>query len=104
MRVPQVLSQLDGAADVMHIHCLQLDGAKLHSLLNPVHIVTDIDECAAENGGCSDICTNFEGYHECSCGAGFELEADNRTCHGEKLNECTGMIIIMQHTIYDFLT
>ncbi|XP_041364224.1 uncharacterized protein LOC121379643 [Gigantopelta aegis] len=33
----------------------------------------DIDECATENGGCSQNCTNKPGYRECSCYPGFKL-------------------------------
>jgi cysteine-rich repeat protein len=47
---------------------------------------TDIDECATDNGGCAQTCTNTIGGFACSCGAGYVLDANGRTC--EYLNEC----------------
>jgi len=40
----------------------------------------DIDECARNNGGCSDdaVCSNTEGSFTCSCNDGFE--GDGFTC------------------------
>jgi len=34
---------------------------------------TDIDECAVNNGGCSDnaYCTNSPGSHNCTCIGGY---------------------------------
>ena len=41
----------------------------------------DINECEGYND-CHQICTNTEGSYYCSCDAGFELAADNRSCTG----------------------
>ncbi len=49
-----------------------------------VWIVSDVDECAENNGGCSQLCINTEGSFECSCTSGYELHTDNVTCLGEK--------------------
>ena len=69
---------------------------------------TDIDECECEqytdelvaaikififdykctsNGGCSQICHNFNGGYECQCEAGYQLTSDGKTC--KDINECT---------------
>lgn len=46
--------------------------------------VTDIDECTIENGGCDFHCTNSEGSYTCSCGQGYALTPDQRTCTGKE--------------------
>lgn len=40
----------------------------------------DIDECAAQNGRCSQLCSNSVGTYRCSCNTGFRLSRDMRTC------------------------
>jgi len=42
----------------------------------------DIDECAENNGGCSDqaVCSNTEGSFACNCNDGFA--GDGFTCTG----------------------
>jgi len=48
----------------------------------------DIDECATNNGGCSDdaSCTNTVGAFTCACNSGYE--GDGFTCTG-KLKGCS---------------
>ena len=48
-------------------------------------LVTDIDECAENNGGCSQICTNIPGSFECQCRDGYHF-IENST------SQCTGVI------------
>ena len=43
---------------------------------------TDIIECATNNGGCSQLCTNTIGSYICSCNVGYVISGDNRTCAG----------------------
>ena len=44
-----------------------------------------MDECATDNGGCVEICTNTNRAFECSCGStGYTLAADNMNCVGKK--------------------
>lgn len=43
----------------------------------------DIDECANNNGQCSNICTNTNGSYICSCKPGYLLGADMLTCNGK---------------------
>jgi len=42
--------------------------------------VTDVDECATENGGCEHFCSNVVGSFVCSCPAGYRLADDRSTC------------------------
>ena len=45
----------------------------------------DIDECATDQGGCSEVCENTAGSFKCSCSRpGFELAANNLDCMGKK--------------------
>ena len=46
--------------------------------------VTDIDECATDNGGCSQICTNTIGSYVCSCRFGYTIGKDGKMCYGER--------------------
>ena len=43
----------------------------------------DIDECATDKGGCSQVCVNKPGSFECKCNDGFLLADDRKTCKGE---------------------
>lgn len=42
-------------------------------------VPTDVNECA-EEGYCSQGCTNSEGAFQCWCEAGYELRPDRRSC------------------------
>ena len=44
---------------------------------------SDINECAINMVNCSQTCTNTNGSYICSCGNGYVLTADNRTCNGK---------------------
>ncbi|XP_078701801.1 uncharacterized protein LOC144927883 isoform X3 [Branchiostoma floridae x Branchiostoma belcheri] len=46
----------------------------------------DVNECASNNGGCAQTCTNTVGSFVCSCGIGFVLNADGLSC--DDVNEC----------------
>ena len=48
-----------------------------------IHPPIDINECALNNGNCSQTCTNKNGTYMCSCTNGYLLNPDNRTCSGE---------------------
>ncbi|XP_069729783.1 epidermal growth factor-like protein 7 [Phaenicophaeus curvirostris] len=41
---------------------------------------TDVDECARQSHGCSQLCINTAGSFHCSCWDGFSLAADDKTC------------------------
>ena len=49
-----------------------------------VYTCTDINECATNNGGCAQICTNTVSSYHCSCGAGYMMGGDGHTCSGEE--------------------
>ena len=49
----------------------------------PHSICPDVDECADENDGCSQTCTNTIGSFICGChSAIYTLEIDGITCNG----------------------
>ena len=62
--------------------------------------ITDIDECATNNGNCGQTCNNTIGSYSCSCVAGYLLNADSRSCSG-KINtfryaKCTYLFHVFQ--------
>ena len=50
--------------------------------------LTDIDECAADNGGCSEFadCNNTAGSFSCFCWDGFV--GDGYNCNGKVNSYC----------------
>lgn len=50
-----------------------------------ISFLLDIDECAEDNGGCDQLCLNFDGSYMCDCDFGYLMEA-NDTCVDE--DEC----------------
>ena len=42
----------------------------------------DINECADDNGGCMQECHNTDGSHYCTCGEGYVLSTDQKSCSG----------------------
>ena len=51
--------------------------------------ISDIDECATNNGECDQVCVNNEGSFECQCNDGYELENDNTACKGKSESSAT---------------
>ena len=45
-------------------------------------VISDVNECTDDNGGCDHICTDTEGAYTCSCREGYELQADGAICEG----------------------
>ena len=45
--------------------------------------MTDINECASYNGGCSQTCSNTPGSYSCSCNSGYVLNIDGHNCTGQ---------------------
>ncbi|XP_032303996.1 epidermal growth factor-like protein 7 isoform X1 [Coturnix japonica] len=41
---------------------------------------TDVDECASQSHGCSQLCVNTAGSFHCACRDGFSLAADHKAC------------------------
>ena len=44
--------------------------------------VTDYNECANNNGGCSHSCLNQPGNYSCGCPRGFRLDTNSKLCRG----------------------
>ena len=56
-------------------------------------IVIDIDECSTNAHECEDVCSNTVGSYSCSCGEGYVLNEDGRTCSiscGGRRTEASG--------------
>ena len=59
----------------------------------------DINECAINNGGCSQVCLNTEGSFSCDCYPGYELGPNNHTCNGR----CTRFTKVLIYNGYYIL-
>lgn len=46
----------------------------------------DVDECASNNGGCSNGCINIPSSYQCTCPDGYALMEDRRSC--QDVDEC----------------
>ena len=46
-------------------------------------LISDVDECQINNGGCNQTCTNTYGSFQCSCGLGYILATDSLDCDGK---------------------
>ena len=62
-------------------------------------LFTDINECATNNGGCSQVCLNTEGSYSCDCYPGYELGFNNHTCNGR----CTTFTKVLIYNDYYIL-
>ena len=51
-------------------------------------IVTDINECLTNNGGCSHNCTNTAGSYNCGCADGYILQPNKHDCLKSEANKC----------------
>lgn len=54
--------------------------------LFPSLCLTDINECAVNNGFCDkqrSTCQNMRGGHRCRCKEGYILDSNRRTCSGK---------------------
>ncbi|XP_061208386.1 epidermal growth factor-like protein 7 isoform X2 [Neopsephotus bourkii] len=47
---------------------------------HPLSCNRDVDECAGQSHGCSQLCLNTAGSFQCACRDGFSLAADRRSC------------------------
>ena len=53
-------------------------------------LISDIDECAVDNGGCDETCINTNGSYSCHCDNGLKLLSDKKSCGCEpKKNNCS---------------
>lgn len=46
----------------------------------------EVDECLYTNHGCEHECFNTLGSYQCGCYAGYELQADGKSCEGKYQN------------------
>lgn len=53
--------------------------------INTEIFLTDIDECAVDNGGCEGQCVNRQGSYQCFCSEGFRLASNGKKCIGTYL-------------------
>ena len=49
-------------------------------------IVSDVDECLTNHGGCSHQCVNMAGTYRCECPPGSTLHYNRRDCTGEYIS------------------
>ena len=61
-------------------HCYNTQSITLIFSSCLLHV--DIDDCSHENGGCEQKCNNQEGKFYCSCGHGFLINDDHKSCDG----------------------
>ena len=46
-------------------------------------LTSDVDECAINNGGCEQMCSNTIGSFYCTCESGYQLDEDGMNCSGK---------------------
>ncbi|KAH8375151.1 hypothetical protein KR200_009003 [Drosophila serrata] len=51
-------------------------------------LMLDVDECRFMDHGCQHVCINTLGSYQCGCHAGYELQANGRTCE----DACGGVV------------
>ena len=45
-------------------------------------MLSDVNECSYNRGGCEQLCVNFPGGYNCSCLQGYTLQSDDTSCKG----------------------
>ena len=55
-----------------------------YCIIITLNCLTDVRECSAGKGGCSQRCIEEDGSFHCECHSGFELSEDKKTCIGKK--------------------
>ena len=45
-------------------------------------MVTDVNECRVNNGGCDHGCINTVSSYYCTCRTGYNLQSDKHSCKG----------------------
>ena len=64
--------------------CKCIKGVRSSFLKGFPHIIliSDINECLSDNGGCHHNCHNSVGSYSCSCTNGYQLNSNGYTCEG----------------------
>eukprot|EP00731_Ephydatia_muelleri_P018711 Em0011g751a len=70
-------------------HCLQSLqlGSSFIRISATLHVNLAVNECAVGNGGCAHLCTDLTLGSNCSCYAGYRLDANGTSC--SDINECS---------------
>ena len=55
-------------------------------------ICEDVNECASNNGNCSQMCINAVGSYTCSCTTGYALDVNGKMCNGKRIPYQLGLI------------
>ena len=51
-----------------------------------IFLISDVDECAIDRGGCFEVCINTIGSYICYCTTeGYQLHQDGHSCVGKAL-------------------
>lgn len=75
-----------------------------YNLVSFMTICTDIDECADNAHGCSDLCNNTAGGFHCSCTLGNGLLADKKTCQSKQsTSPCDLNVDIHEVSVFEML-
>ena len=61
--------------------------------------ISDIDECAVDNGGCDESCINTNGSYSCQCNSELQLLSDKKSC-GCEPEKIKMFITFSCHTFY----
>lgn len=48
--------------------------------------ITDVNECALDNGGCSQVCNDIALGNNCSCFPGYKLYTNSTFCYGNEIS------------------
>ena len=63
--------------------------ARVRHIFKNSIVISDINECVVDNGGCNQTCANTQGSFECSCGTGYKLAGNAIDCDGKINFICT---------------
>ena len=65
----------------------ETNNSNIFKLLIYVTFNLVINECAKDNGNCSQICHDTETSYHCSCKHGYKMLNDSKTCEGNSRKE-----------------
>ena len=87
LSITEITGECHCAATVLTIHSFYSVYSysyvySYHAINKNIYILSDINECQTDNGGCTQTCRNTIGLYQCSCENGYELTSDTNTCVG----------------------